>query len=234
MSSLIDPTKPTAVLALTSDVRANFAAAKSEIEALQGFEGDGPYLPLDDGGSVSGPINVTVTGTPIARSIQDSLADAVNVKSFGAIMDGASHPLSTKYATLAAAQAVYPHAQALTDEIDWCAIQGAVNAGNVAIRIPAGAALINRPIVSSTVSITVIGEGTEVSSIVQNAAGQDGWQHNSAMRFQMFGLRLTRNGTGGVALNLNFTGGAPARRCETWPSPATAMQPQITGTTGSR
>jgi hypothetical protein len=35
MTSAIDPTKPVAGAALTADVRANFAAAKSEIEALQ-------------------------------------------------------------------------------------------------------------------------------------------------------------------------------------------------------
>lgn len=42
---------------------------------------------------------------------------------FGAIGDGTTHPLSERYATLAEAQAVYPHAVALTDEIDWAALQ---------------------------------------------------------------------------------------------------------------
>ena len=35
MTSAIDPTKPTSGHAFTADVRANFGAAKSEIEALQ-------------------------------------------------------------------------------------------------------------------------------------------------------------------------------------------------------
>jgi len=35
MTSAIDPTKPSGPVAYTADVRANFAAAKSEIEALQ-------------------------------------------------------------------------------------------------------------------------------------------------------------------------------------------------------
>lgn len=51
----------------------------------------------------------------------------VNVKDFGAIGDGISHPLSEKYATLIEAQVDYPDATALTDEIDWCAIQKAIN-----------------------------------------------------------------------------------------------------------
>ena len=35
MTSAIDPSKPTAINPRTSDVRANFAAAQAEIEALQ-------------------------------------------------------------------------------------------------------------------------------------------------------------------------------------------------------
>ena len=44
--------------------------------------------------------------------------------------------------------------------------------------------------------------------IVQTAAGQDGWQHSGTTHFQMFGVRLARNGTGGIALNLNVSGNA--------------------------
>lgn len=40
MSSLIDPTKPTATAATTASVRANFTAAKNEIEALQSGKAD--------------------------------------------------------------------------------------------------------------------------------------------------------------------------------------------------
>jgi hypothetical protein len=51
----------------------------------------------------------------------------VDVRALGAVGDGGSHPLSTKYATINDAQAIYPHATALTNEIDWCAIQMAIN-----------------------------------------------------------------------------------------------------------
>lgn len=50
------------------------------------------------------------------------------ISDFGAIGDGSSNPLSTRYGSLAAAQAVYPHVTALTEEIDWAAIQGMMNA----------------------------------------------------------------------------------------------------------
>src|SRR5919197_5537860 len=46
---------------------------------------------------------------------------------FRAIGDGASHPLAQRYQSLAAAQADYPHATDLSDEIDWAAIQRAMD-----------------------------------------------------------------------------------------------------------
>jgi len=56
--------------------------------------------------------------------------------------DGSSHPLSTFYASLGAAQADYPHATALTDELAWAALQSAVNyigsAGGGTVFIPRG------------------------------------------------------------------------------------------------
>jgi hypothetical protein len=44
MPSQIDPTKPTEGMASTADVRANFQAAKDEIEALQGGFGSGAQI----------------------------------------------------------------------------------------------------------------------------------------------------------------------------------------------
>jgi hypothetical protein len=58
-----------------------------------------------------------------------ALADLnyLNVKMFGAIGDGNSHPLSERYNTLEEAQVLYPFAVALSEEIDRCAIQAALN-----------------------------------------------------------------------------------------------------------
>jgi hypothetical protein len=63
----------------------------------------------------------------VLRSIQDELREKVSPKQFGAIADGVSHPLSERFGSLAAAQVLYPHATALTDEIDWAAFQAAIN-----------------------------------------------------------------------------------------------------------
>ena len=69
-------------------------------------------------------------------------------REWGAVFDGASHPLSSRYATLAAAQADYPHAIALTDELDWAACQGAINdlhtAGDGLLLWPRGHGILNR------------------------------------------------------------------------------------------
>lgn len=64
----------------------------------------------------------------IPRPLRDKALEAFYVHDFGAIGDGSSHPLSERFATLAAAKIVYPHAVSLTDEIDWAAIQAAFNA----------------------------------------------------------------------------------------------------------
>lgn len=63
----------------------------------------------------------------VARTVQQKLDALLYPEDFGAIGDGASHPLSGLYGSLAAAQAIYPHATALTDEVDWCALQAALD-----------------------------------------------------------------------------------------------------------
>jgi hypothetical protein len=50
----------------------------------------------------------------------------VNVKDFGAIGDGATHPLSAYYATLAAAQVDFPQALSLSEERDGAALKKAI------------------------------------------------------------------------------------------------------------
>jgi hypothetical protein len=66
------------------------------------------------------------------QHVQDAIAQQrqslFDPMDYGAIGDGTPHPLSTRYGTLAAAQAVYPKATALTQEIDGAAIQKASDA----------------------------------------------------------------------------------------------------------
>lgn len=69
----------------------------------------------------------------LARTVQARLRDsAFNARDYGAIGDGFNHPLSERFATLAAAQAAFPrtHAKglitALTQSLDWAGIQEAL------------------------------------------------------------------------------------------------------------
>ena len=56
----------------------------------------------------------------------------INIRDYGAIGDGSSHPLSDYYGNLADAQLFYPHATSLSDEMDWAALQAAANAATAA------------------------------------------------------------------------------------------------------
>lgn len=82
------------------------------------------------GADLAANVNYTAGGTG-ASAVTVSAVIGASFRSplmYGAIGDGTSHPLSERYATLAAAQVVYPHATALTQTIDWAAIQACSNA----------------------------------------------------------------------------------------------------------
>lgn len=106
---------------------------------------------------------------------------------------GQSYPLKWRYATLPEAQAVYPHADSLDDELDWAAIQGALNAARGFIRatlarghapaihrtgssfsptvfIPPGRWIINRPLMVYP-HTTVLGADWGHSQIKLSDAG---------------------------------------------------------------
>lgn len=127
----------------------------------------------------------------------------INVKAspYGAIGDGAPHPLSGLYLTLALAQVDYPSAIALTDELDTVAIQKAItnNVGKM-IYMPTGGYRINRKIsfVSTdtinflTASLRLCGDGLG-NTVLLNAVANDfcisidtttnlHFQHNPTLR----------------------------------------------------
>lgn len=95
---------------------------------------------------------------------------SVKGRKFGAIGDGQSHQLSTKYVTLTDAQAFYPAATSLTQEIDECAIQKAINfvgsIGGGKVVIPdSGKFMINEVQINQPF-ITVSGRGSIYGRIV--------------------------------------------------------------------
>jgi len=78
--------------------------------------------------------NFDIIDTEIKNRVNDistintQLSDiGIDLKLLGVIGDGNSHPLSTIFSTLVEAQSKYPNAVDLTDEIDWCITQYALN-----------------------------------------------------------------------------------------------------------
>lgn len=96
------------------------AQLAGSISASSGSESADRLIRLDAAGRLDPSVNDPKREAVFARSY--------DVLKFGAIWDGDSHPLSQRFRTLADARAVYPHAVALTDEIDWAATQAAINA----------------------------------------------------------------------------------------------------------
>lgn len=124
---------------------------------------------------LAGSGGAALVGTSDGSTIQENLhslnlrlSDEANVKAFGAIADGTLHPLSERYATLADAQAVYPHATALTQSIDWAAAQAALNSGAPRVHFP-GARYIISDDLSRTTSVMLVGDGT---TALEFAAGK--------------------------------------------------------------
>lgn len=89
-----------------------------------GLSGSFLYDPTD---TVSPETNGIVLVDSRGRRLKREFLGAVYPQWFGAKCDGALRPLSTVFSTLAEAQAVYPHAQSLDQEIDWAATQAAIN-----------------------------------------------------------------------------------------------------------
>jgi hypothetical protein len=87
------------------------------------------YFTRDDSDTTSADNGGTVIVDALGRRWKRQYDGEMSVKWFGAVGDGETHPLSEYFGTLAAAQAIYPHALALTDEIDGIAIQAALNTG---------------------------------------------------------------------------------------------------------
>lgn len=111
-------------------VRANAAAELAENVDVVELQRQLDALPFEDG--VLADTFVTMTKKTeigaVARNLKDVNTQFITPFDFGAIGSGTTHPLSERYTTLDLAREDYPHAIALTDEIDWCAIQAMLDA----------------------------------------------------------------------------------------------------------
>lgn len=93
-----------------------------------GGVGDGAWRPV---GNITLRAGLLASGDEMigmtAGGVLKDVITYVTPEQFGAIGDGTIHPLSERYTSLPAAQAVYPHVTALTQTIDWAACQAAEN-----------------------------------------------------------------------------------------------------------
>ena len=140
------------------------------------FFWDAASTALDNVGTVIVPDANPATGR--WRRVESS---PFSVRWFGAIGDGSSHPLSEFFSTLAEAQARYPHAVDLGDEIDWAAIQSALDGlprtdasgkGGGEVRIPAGDYRVSRPLEITAFNTALIGEVRAATSLTYSDSGQ--------------------------------------------------------------
>jgi hypothetical protein len=100
---------------------------------------------------------------------------------FGAVWDGSAHALSSRYSTLAAAQAQYPFVTSLSDSIDWAAMQAAVNA---ALTLTYGATIV-LPRVSVFGTNTITGTLTGFQGIRFEGQGTDIATENQCHRHKL-------------------------------------------------
>lgn len=112
-------------------------------------------------GGVSSVIGVNANGE-LVRAYPNLVA---NVKDFGAEGDGNSHPLSEGYSTLSAAQAVYPDATSLSDELDWAASQAAL-ANHSFLYFPPGSFRLSKALTVVGRPVRVMGSGVSVSELI--------------------------------------------------------------------
>jgi hypothetical protein len=156
-------TAPVATVTSVNGQNGAITVAESTDAGVAAFvQGSGPtatalnatYAPAVGSANYATPAAVTAAVTPKLDSATAATTYTArarmtpNAKDYGAVGDNTSRLLSSQFSTLAAAQAIYPAATALTDELDWAAIQSCINA-NGAVFIPAGTYIINKTITAS-------------------------------------------------------------------------------------
>jgi hypothetical protein len=155
--------------------------------------------------------------------------DVVNVKDFGAVGDGSSHPLSGTYGSLAAAQAVYPFVTDLAQQLDWAACKKASNTAlgedgsehgsanaylNKPIHIPAGIYMFGSDTwtIRNASGIQISGQGTTSTILRSNATvlAFDGLWYSSISGMQI--ESQTNTAVAALDLDGNVPGHAYATR----------------------
>lgn len=118
----------------------------------------------------------------VPRTQHDKNRDVLHVMDFwkGAEWDGTTQFLSSKYSTLAAAQAQYPFVTSLSDSLYWAALQSAVNAAltlpyGATIVMPRGKGVYGTNTVTGTLTgfqgLRFEGQGTDITQLKTSVTG---------------------------------------------------------------
>lgn len=173
-ASAVDPAAGVAG-ARTLGIGAQQAAAGSALAAKQDNILPGTYAETETSGVRMQAANAATTARVIA--IRSKAVDYSGNRVV--INDGATHLLSAHYPSLASAQATFPHAVALSDELAWAAIQAAINeAGSTAAGGEAagdvGNYWINRALSAAASAVTVSGPGRGKMTVTQRSTSAHG------------------------------------------------------------
>lgn len=156
-------------------------------------------IAVDKGWDASFVVDGGETQKQINTAQKRKNSERISIKDYGAIGDGVLHPLSEKYPTLAAAQIDYPHATALTDSIDWAAIQKAIKslplntastgiltpkgfANGGCIHVPRGRYVVNKKITLQR-GLRLVGESRESSQFISFIGNDSVLQYTDSGRY---------------------------------------------------
>lgn len=114
----------------------------------------------------------SVLAGAVERTQHGKNSDTVSLYDFGATWDGTLHPLSEKFSTLTAAQVVYPFVTALTQSLDYAALQAACDSKKTVL-VPKGTGFINATVVFNN-SVRIVGENTDTINRAQSFISVDG------------------------------------------------------------
>ena len=169
----------------------------------------------------------------------------VDVRDYKAVCDGASHPLSGYYSTLAAARAVYPFVTSLKQELDYVAVKAAANVAfgpdgsehaaktglNSPLLLPAGTCMFGNDelLISNADGIIIQGSGKTATVLTGNGIvlGFDGLWYSKLSDFEV----VTTGSSAIVALDID--GNVPGHPYRTRTVQGNMLQDIMVGGGGS-
>jgi len=157
---------------------------------------------------------VLPTGGVTLRTLAKQTADTISIFGQGAVCDGASHPLSAFYGSLGAAQAVYPFVTTLSSQVDWAALQSAVNLAQsrygATILIPYGNCQIDNQVTITGSGVQIQGGSRQTLLTFTSQTGDDfriGYQANQVANLKLSDIYINHtqkhlSGSSGTSINV--------------------------------